>query len=1131
MLKPALIFFPTLRTNLEVEFWPNFIERLREQGFEPIIVSFLSHEDDFPLDVKRIFIPQVARIDEFPNFRFYGDESSEIIRAFFECEERANVFKSLLEVYASNFAWQNDMRFDEVPSESPKYAQYTRNGLIYVHYLLSIIEGIRPYFIIVNNDTHPLHLLARLCADQLGIFVIHSERSPTFNQWFEPKGFYDNSEISIFMSDSRWRQAGIHEQHGRRLIEQLRTAPAGHRALRGGPQAFEKSTTKPRVFLPLDNAISTGWCLPSHPQRQRNYPVLSNPEAAIEHFADLAQRLGVELWVKAHPSVNHKAAFVMKARSDPRVYLVEDGFEEAIATADVVICFLTKTAFTALALDKPVVTVGPNMAAVSGLTYHCKYKEDIETQLRAALTKRDSGANRQKLTARFLGYLDQNYFVANNMDNVGATSLLERLYSQHHAPSPIPLFLKNIDALAPETPATGRGGLLVGPFQRHENRRLDEISVVQKLFKYGLITTKNAQPVMFDVGACEGKAHQWFAKNGWEVHAFEPNPPMYQKMAGALLPGVKLNQFAVSDKSGQVVDFYTSEESIGISSMLAFRETHKATATVETIRLDDYCSTHGIDHIDFLKVDTEGFDFLVLKGLNWATHAPSVVICEFEDNKTRKLNYVFRDLVLFLENLGYQIFVSEWHPITRYGGGEHRWRAMHYWPCELLEVSAWGNLVAFKVQIPSLLIQSVTTLINNLDFSDRLIKAKLKSRTSSVPNSISLSKNSLLDKTTRSTLIIYVNICSIDTDTTLGVWSFAQRLLHRISSNYRFQVIGLVLDPSRIPRGIRSIFDDLIGLPSGAEYKDGVELLLHHFQVPVTKCPYVVITHDLHIWDVPWKYNDIKRKHRDLSKLIGGAAAVITEFPRTYYDLPKVLPNVPNALFLSVSPSMRKPTSTSQDMHAAVTEKYKLQRGAPLVLYPAQLQLHKNHLSLFKAVKQVLRQQPALRVVCCGSEKQEKITNSLREALCELELIGTVFLPGRVSDEELQALYERADLVVSPSLAEGGAYIALEAIEQGKKVAVAAIRPALLHLRLMNAHIPTFDPLDIDCMANTITAALAESHSNTTALATIKSWTWELAASQYAEVLQWVHAGCPSGQIPPFASSEAGISIAARTRI
>lgn len=375
---------------------------------------------------------------------------------------------------------------------------------------------------------------------------------------------------------------------------------------------------------------------------------------------------------------------------------------------------------------------------------------------------------------------------------------------------------------------------------------------------------------------------------------------------------------------------------------------------------------------------------------------------------------------------------------------------------------------------------------------------------------------------------IYANLSSISFGVTLGVWHFGRLLLRELGASKEFRIVGLLPEPAALPLDARPIFDEIHDLASCREARDGVELLLHHFQAPGTSCPYAVIAHDLHLYDVPWKYGNPARQQSELQRLIGVAAAVLTHFPRTYYDLPKVLPKVPNALFLTVSPSMREPVYASPVAHAAIAEKYKLQPGIPLILYPAQLQLHKNHLTLFKAVKRILHRNPELRVVCCGSDSSEGITHMLREALYELELIDTVYLPGRVSDDELQALYERADLVVSPSLAEGGAYIAQEAIEQGKKVAIAAIRPALLHMQLMNAHIPTFDPLDIDCMASTIMAALAESQNNTAALSTIKSWTWALAASRYALVLRWVQAGRPSGQIPPFATAETGVSIADR---
>jgi FkbM family methyltransferase len=1256
--KSALVIYPTLKTEQERKFWSVFCSQLLERGYNPIVISFLRQTEGYVLNSDRIFVPELKLIDKIPGFDRYGDETSGLLRLFFSDSVRAAAFESMLEMSSQLFVDGNGLTVDDLPRTSPRYNGYRRSGLVYIHYLLSIIELIRPRAVVVNNDTHPLHLLARMCADTIGIPAVYSERSPTITQWFEPLGFYKDSEIDRFMADGRWKRSGSHERRGLELIEQLRALPAGHRAAEQAIQSFKKNGSRPRIFLPLDHAIATGWSLPSHPLRLKNYPVLSTPEAAIDYFSGLAEKLGCELWVKAHPSEESRnTSFIQSARRYEHVSVTHGNFEEAIFTADVIVCFLTKTAYAAIALGKAVLTLGPNTAAVSGLTFHCNREDEIEMGLRQALENRRSGVDRNKLAARFLGYLDQQYFVSNDMRNPGANAMLERFFpinldAKRVNMCPNVVTLAGLDPFAPGDTVPNRKSLIAGPFRRDEDRRLEEVNIVEMLFSNAVITLGSAQPVMFDVGACVGDAHKWFAEQGWTVHAFEPNPPMYQRIVDSLAPGVILNQLAVSDKSGEKVDFFTSKESIGISSMLAFRDTHEVTATVETVRLDDYCTAQGVEHIDFLKVDTEGFDLFVLKGLNWETHAPSVVICEFEDKKTFALDYTFFDLAGFLADRGYQVFVSEWHPITRYGAGEHRWRAMHSWPCDLFDANAWGNLIAFKTPIAEKLIRDLTNYNISLNFVDRAIKGKLKTPSIVSPALIRFGASSQADvagfhlvpppatlnwiglklpmavssgdkitsnitlysaeaaklqlsvirfgnaapwEGVRQTVLVeaglnrfkveaefkhnhdyllmqvgsldnvsvqigglacsvekvspqsryssntapttqkplsqaraklYVNLTSINFDQTLGVWFFAKQLLRSLAATKEFQIIGLATSPSSISSDVLEWFDELSPLEVCKHYRGGVELLLHHVQAPVTECPYVVVVHDLHFYDVPWKYSNPQFLQTNLQQLIGAAAAVLTEFPRTYFDLPKVIKKVPNAFFLTVSPSMHESKLVSQTMRATITAKYKLKSNTPLILYPAQLQKHKNHLSLFKAVKIVVQQQPALKVVCCGSSHSDEHTSILCEAIFELGLAETLFLPGRVDDEELLALYERADLVVSSSLAEGGAYIAQEAIERNKKVVVAAIRPALLHLRLMNATIPTFDPLYVDDIVNKITTALAEPQDNSASFSTIKSWTWELAASHYVAVLSWVHSGCPPGQIPPFASAETGIAIA-----
>ena len=96
--------------------------------------------------------------------------------------------------------------------------------------------------------------------------------------------------------------------------------------------------------------------------------------------------------------------------------------------------------------------------------------------------------------------------------------------------------------------------------------------------------------------------------------------------------------------------FYLSDVSVGISSLTSFHESHQeASFTVETIRLDNYMKSKDVNHINFLKIDTEGHDFFVLKGYPWDLDKPDVIECEFEDLKTKdNLNYTWVDMAEYL---------------------------------------------------------------------------------------------------------------------------------------------------------------------------------------------------------------------------------------------------------------------------------------------------------------------------------------------------------------------------------------------------------------------------------------------------------------------------------------------------
>jgi len=105
------------------------------------------------------------------------------------------------------------------------------------------------------------------------------------------------------------------------------------------------------------------------------------------------------------------------------------------------------------------------------------------------------------------------------------------------------------------------------------------------------------------------------------------------------------------------------------------------------------------------------------------------------------------------------------------------------------------------------------------------------------------------------------------------------------------------------------------------------------------------------------------------------------------------------------------------------------------VLYPANLWPHKNHELLLTAFA-MARQQGLtedLQLVCTG-DGQGRIEH-LRRIASKVNLNETVVLPGFISDDDLEGLYQHALAVVFPSLYEGFGMPVIEAMARGIPVA------------------------------------------------------------------------------------------------
>lgn len=132
-------------------------------------------------------------------------------------------------------------------------------------------------------------------------------------------------------------------------------------------------------------------------------------------------------------------------------------------------------------------------------------------------------------------------------------------------------------------------------------------------------------PLCFDVGANHGDVSDELLRlrPAAMIHAFEPGAACQEKLKTrfgsearvTLVPSGLGDQAGESEFRNYANDQLSSFLSLQTGENNPFRaepEMAKGRAVITTI--DHYCTEHGISSIDFLKVDTQGFDLRVLKG-------------------------------------------------------------------------------------------------------------------------------------------------------------------------------------------------------------------------------------------------------------------------------------------------------------------------------------------------------------------------------------------------------------------------------------------------------------------------------------------------------------------------------------
>lgn len=140
---------------------------------------------------------------------------------------------------------------------------------------------------------------------------------------------------------------------------------------------------------------------------------------------------------------------------------------------------------------------------------------------------------------------------------------------------------------------------------------------------------------VFDVGGNTGEwSHRIRSVNRTaRIHLFECNPNLMQSLHKKFDsdPAVVLHECALGDKEDRKI-FYTVESSSELGSLVRpiGKEQYREGGQVSVRTVDAFCSELAIDGIDLLKVDTEGYDFHVLRGASAMISSQRIKVIQFE---------------------------------------------------------------------------------------------------------------------------------------------------------------------------------------------------------------------------------------------------------------------------------------------------------------------------------------------------------------------------------------------------------------------------------------------------------------------------------------------------------------------
>ena len=158
-----------------------------------------------------------------------------------------------------------------------------------------------------------------------------------------------------------------------------------------------------------------------------------------------------------------------------------------------------------------------------------------------------------------------------------------------------------------------------------------------------------------------------FYQRGWSGINIEPNPELYRRLAESRKRDINLN-IGIGEKETELTFYNVSAHTLSSfnkqAAIRAAKEFHEHLVGEQKIKIQPlrhiFAAYTGGREVDFMSVDAEGYDYIVLKSNDWQKFRPKIVMVEMNkdyDNINKLLNCL--DYELFFYNQTNGIFIDK----------------------------------------------------------------------------------------------------------------------------------------------------------------------------------------------------------------------------------------------------------------------------------------------------------------------------------------------------------------------------------------------------------------------------------------------------------------------------------------